>query len=256
MHPKQSLALVGCFLLIAASFAVVASPQVAGASIYSCYAAGPGNYFGGYVGPVNAGQTGSAAVITNRLPQEYCSGHGGNFASAWSMIASGDAQGYAQAGYDSALCNGGVCGTYQNPHYFTQARQGAAFAPQTWVGPAVPVHSTDLYWAWMDTSCACARMAIGYITYIQTSLFNPFTQWNGTQTQWLNETSDPADHIFGASGSKVAWTTVQQLPYLGSWSGAVAPLTYVSQSPFIWNIGSVVNPCLNGYACWETWANP
>ena len=68
-------------------------------------------------------------------------------------------------------------------------------------------------------------MAIGYITYIQNSLFNPFAIWSGTQTQWYNEASDPADHIFGNPSSHVGWATVKQLPYLGSWSGNVFPLT-------------------------------
>ena len=255
-YRKKTRFIGAALALVLGLFAGVTFPATpAGAATYPCYYGIPGNYFAGHVGPANAGQVGASAVITTQWAQSYCAGHAGNFASAWSMIASTSVGGYAQAGYDSALCGLYGCGSRFSPHYFTQARANGASTAETWVGPASGLSSNNLYWAYMDVGCSCARMVIGYITYIQSSSFNPFVSWSGTQTQWLNEASDPLDHIFGSSGAHVGWTTVKQLPFGGSWSGSLGATASVNNSGFLWASQGITNPCLNGYPCWDTWAN-
>jgi hypothetical protein len=246
---------VAAIVGLIASMALVASQPAAAQSSRPCVGASPGHHFAGYATSQNIGRVGAAGVVTTRATGPYCIGHSWHFASAWTMTASSDSSGWAQSGYDTALCGAPGCGSQAAPRYFAQSAANWGTTVDTWVGGLAPVGGNELYYSYADWTCGCARMFVGLYNQVLVSSFNPYASWSGSTSQFFSETSDPANHIPGFAATPVDYTAIAELPFLGAWTGAGINVSWGldgglgnwTRTPF--------TTCLDGQRCFGAYSN-
>jgi hypothetical protein len=125
-----------------------------------------------------------------------------NYSDEWTMIANGNADGWAQSGIETDY---GFTGMYG----FAQQYQGAGGSLQTiYAGAATPTGQTHLYTQWYDPACQCFHSDVDTNVYL-VSTWDPYSSWTlPFAPEFFAEAGYLADDIAGTSTSPTQFTSL------------------------------------------------
>jgi hypothetical protein len=242
---RTLLAIAVCTLsVISLSAASVA--RASPGEIYQC--GGRANYFDGWTDIPNFNSyafEGASAYIVNQFgavcdtdrsaPNPGNSTTGTNFTSAWVMIASYNAQGWAQTG---------ITRGYDSPQYefaeFTPSRYTGPFYNRFPSNPSLANGVKHAYRALWTSTCACIVMSIDGVEVTQTN-FDPYQIWyagpHGDQfsPEFSGEASYLENDIPGVPYAKTAFEALGAQQYSNI---ALVPMpcimAYLNSNPARW----------------------
>ena len=191
---------VAVAVMVAAVASLLLPPLTAHAEVATCGSRSASNYHAGYVNPGDPYVEGDYAIIATRYGAVCDSDTtGANFTNHYSMIASNNLAGWAQAGY-LRWYGGSIV-------FFAQQSSGHTLNTKYGTSALTP-GSTYFYYNKWASSCLCMENIIERTLYLK-STWNPWTTWTTPfSPQFTGETAYLASDLAGTATAPASYTAI------------------------------------------------